>query len=168
MRGVKGFKLSAKIRNCSHLAALNAEAGELPKIGICIEDDLLIELAKMPDGSFCSDYLDDQGRLDVRKLDGAVVGVGRAPMVMVQAAEIVLVSSRDGEPGTLLCLGDNAIDLEAEATDRVMTLEEMKAIRAGDHNLTSCGTNAAHEGDSDGDGLELFNFHVHTLGCLPE
>lgn len=168
MRGVKGFKLSAKIRNCSHLPCLNSEAGELPRVGISIHDDLLYELAKMPDGSICEDYLDENGKFDKMLLNGTVVGVGRAPMVMIQAAELVIIKGKDAEPGTLLCLGDAAIDLTSEASDdRVMTVQEMMAIRDGNHHLTSCGTNATHEGDTDGDGLEFFNLHVHTLGCMP-
>jgi hypothetical protein len=167
MRGVKGFKLSAKIRNCSHLPCLNSEAGELPKVGISIHDDLLWELAKMPDGSICPDYLDEEGNFDKMRLSGTPIGVGRAPMVMIQAAELVIIKGSDAEPGTLLCLGDCSIDLTAESEDRVMSVQEMMSIRDGNHHLTSCGTNATHEGDTDGDGLEFFNLHVHTLGCMP-
>lgn len=166
MRGKKGKKVGGKIRNASHIPCLNHEAGELPKVGWSIHDDRLRSLAKGPDGEILPDFLDEKGKFQVEKMHQSVVGMGRAPMPMTIACELVLLEleGEAGEPGTDIICGDGfGFEEPNSSTDtRMMTLEEMKHLRDG--NITnpensddvgySKGTNPGHEGDSDGDGDE--------------
>jgi hypothetical protein len=167
MRGRKGRKVGGKIRNASHIPCLNHEAGEIPKLGMSIKDDRLKVLAKGPDGKVLLDFLDDQGNLVKEKMHQAVLGIGRAPMPMSGAVELILLEmeGEEGEPGTDVICGDGFGFQEPNSSTetRKMTLSEMRRLRDG--NLTnpenpddvgvSMGTNAVHEGDSDGDGDEL-------------
>lgn len=167
MRGRKGQKVVGKIRNACHIPCLNHEAGEIPKVGMSVKDDRLKVLAKGPDGKVLKDFLDDQGNLVISRMHQSVLGIGRGPMPMSGAVELILLEmeGETGEPGTDVICGDGFGFQEANSSTetRKMTLEEMRRLRDGD--LTnpenpedvgfSMGTNAVHEGDSDGDGDEL-------------
>lgn len=164
MRGKKGLKVAGKIRNCSHIPVLNHEAGELPKVGMSIKDDRLLKMAVGVDGNIRPEFLDSKGHLDVSLMHQAVVGIGRDPMPMTLACELILLELEgyEGEPGTDLICGDGfGFNNPNESTEtRHMELEEMRWLREGNEVNPedptdvgfSKGTNAAHEGDSDGDG----------------
>lgn len=169
MRGKKGLKLGGKIRTASHIPVLNHEAGELPKLGMSIKDDRLKELAKLANGEINPEYINEDGRFDVRLMHQAVLELGRAPMPMTTAVELVLLELEgfEGEPGTDIICGDGFGFAEPNETtfSRKMTLEEMRHLRDGNvQNFQnkedfgfSMGWNAANEGDSDGDGDEVEN-----------
>lgn len=167
MRGAKGRKVGGKIRNCSHIPVLNHEAGELPKVGWSIHDDRLRLLAKDPEtGKIKKEFQGGDGKFDPTLLHQSPVAMGRAPMPMTLACELILLELEGyaGEPGTDLICGDGfGFDQPNEATEtRRMTLEEMRHLRDGHLTNPECeedvgyskGTNACHEGDSDGDGDE--------------
>lgn len=164
MRGKKGLKVAGKIRNCSHIPVLNHEAGELPKLGMSLKDDRLLKMAIGMDGNIRPEFLDSKGRLDVSLMHQAVVGIGRDPMPMTVSCELILLELEgyEGEVGTDLICGDGfGFNTPNESTEtRHMEIEEMKYLREGNEVNPedptdigfSKGTNAAHEGDSDGDG----------------
>lgn len=168
MRGKKGRKVGGKIRNCSHLPILNHEAGELPKVGWSIHDDRLKILAKDPKtGEIRKEFQNPEtGKFDASLMHQSPVAMGRPPMPMTVACEMVLLELEGytGEPGTDLICGDGfGFDQPNTSTEtRRMTLEEMRHLRDGNLTNPECeedvgypkGTNAAHEGDSDGDGDE--------------
>lgn len=167
MRGSKGRKVGGKIRNSSHIPILNHEAGELPKVGWSIEDDRLRLLAKDPEtGKIKEEFRGENGKFEPALLHQTPVAMGRAPMPMTLACELILLEQEGiaGEPGTDLICGDGfGFDQPNEATEtRRMTLEEMRHLRDGNLTNPECeedvgyskGTNACHEGDSDGDGDE--------------
>lgn len=205
MKGKKGLKLAGKIRNASHIPCLNHEAGELPKLGMSIHDDRLKELRKLPNGqvdpAYCWKFpinddvpdgaevvgtiTDEWGQpyhlvFDVELMHQMVVGVGRDPMPMTVACELILLELEgvEGEPGTDIICGDGfGFNTPNESTDtRKMTIEEMKNLRDGNRinpadikDKGSCkGTAAAHEGDSDGDGDTVENLDGHKKGVMPE
>lgn len=205
MKGKKGLKLAGKIRNASHIPCLNHEAGELPKLGMSIHDDRLKELRKLPNGqvdpAYCWKFpIDDEvpegaevvGTItdewgqpyhlvfDMELMHQMVIAVGRDPMPMTVAAELILLELEgvEGEPGTDIICGDGfSFDTPNEATNtRMMTIAEMRSLRDGNRiNLAdgndkgSCkGTAAAHEGDSDGDGDTVENLDGHKKGVMPE
>jgi hypothetical protein len=207
MKGKKGLKLAGKIRNASHIPVLNHEAGELPKLGMSIHDDRLKELRKLPNGkvdpAYCwkfpeGDDIPDGAEVvgkwrdedthevynlvwDVELMHQMVIGVGRDPMPMTVAAELILLELEgyQGEPGTDIICGDGfSFDVPNETTtdSRKMTIAEMRSLRDGNRVNPACaddkgsckGTAAAHEGDSDGDGDTIENLDGHKKGCLPD
>lgn len=205
MKGKKGLKLAGKIRNASHIPCLNHEAGELPKLGMSIYDDRLKELRKLPNGqvdpAYCWKFpdgddipddaevvgkvIDEWGQpytlvFDVELMQQMVVGVGRDPMPMTVAAELILLELEgiEGEPGTDIIAGDGfSFDVPNESTEsRMMTIAEMRNLRDGNRVNPACaddkgsckGTAAAHEGDSDGDGDTVENLDGHKKGVMPE
>lgn len=205
MKGKKGLKLAGKIRNASHIPCLNHEAGELPKLGMSIHDDRLKELRKLPNGqvdpAYCWKFpidddvpegaevvgttTDEWGQpyhlvFDVELMHQMVIGVGRDPMPMTVACELILLELEgvQGEPGTDIICGDGfSFDTPNEATDtRMMTIAEMRSLRDGarvnpadaDDKGSCKGTAAAHEGDSDGDGDTVENLDGHKKGVMPK
>jgi len=129
-----------------------------------IHDDRLKKLAVGPDGKVYPEFLDSNGQFEVSLMHQVVVALGRDPMPMTLAAELILleIEGYQGEVGTDLICGDGfGFNKPNKSTEtRHMEITEMNHLRGG--NIInpddgedvgfSKGTNAAHEGDSDGDG----------------